>query len=331
MQYEDFTEAFISELALLLSEGHPAEAIVDPASPASNFGQSPRESIERFGASFSVDNFADSILSSPGNPFNLEYGVGLLMWTFAGSTDSHWLQYYGGRIGPGREASLGKRLFVNEGLDQVDLAVRLLERDPGSRRAFMPVFDMRDLLVAGREIPCTTGFQLLSRNGELHGVAVMRAQNALEFLPMDLFVFSYVLQYVSDAMNLLPGSYTHMSTTFHIFKDDAIRARNIVSGADEVLAFSLGDSSGFSRELKELIVFEEHLRRSAIDGNAREIRALARESKSSSRFGCDICRNIAKVLLTTAARRVGEGARELSYLGLSAELSELRHGYNLRQ
>lgn len=328
MQYEDFTEAFISELALLLSEGHPAEAIVDPASPASNFGQSPRESIERFGASFSVDNLAAPILSSPGNPFNLEYGVGLLMWTFAGSTDSQWLQYYGGRLGSGREASLGKRLFRNDGLDQVDLAVRLLEGDPGSRRAFMPVFDMRDLLVPGLEIPCAAGFQVFARSGELHGVTVMRAQNALEFLPLDLFVFSCLLQYMADAMNLSPGSYSHMSTSFHVFKDDSVRAKNIVSGADEVLAFSLGDSSGFSRELNELLVLEEHLRRSAIRGDAREVRALARERKSSRRFGCDICRNIATVLLATAARRVG-GARELSYLGLSAELSE-QAWWNLR-
>ena len=83
-------ERFVGELAALFGHGHPAEAVVDPASPASEFGRSPRDSIERFGASFSVDDISSPILSSRGSPFDLEYGVGLLVWTLAGSAWRGW-------------------------------------------------------------------------------------------------------------------------------------------------------------------------------------------------------------------------------------------------
>jgi len=319
MEYKDFRRAFVGELARLLADGHPAEAIVDPASPASKFGQSPRESIERFGASFSVADVSCPILSSQAAPFNLSYGVGLLMWTFGGSTDSGWLQYYGGRHGRNRGASLGKRLFKNEGLNEVELAMSMLVSDPGSRRAFMPVFDIRDVLDPRLEVPCSAGFQLFVRKGQLHAVTVMRAQHALDFLAMDVFIFSYLFHYVADRLGLTPGSYTHMCTSFHIFKEDAARARSIVSGVEEVQAFSLGDPSGFSAELEELLLFEEHLRESATRDKAREIRALGESGSFRSRFQSEICANIAAVLLATAMRRVG-GSSELECLGLSRKL-----------
>lgn len=322
MEYEDFTKAFVGELAMLLADGHSAEAIVDPASPASKFGQSPRGSLERFGASFSVADVSCPILSSRAAPFNLVYGVGLLMWTFSGSTDSEWLQYYGGRPDRRRGASLGKRLFNNNGLDKVELAINILVSDPGSRRAFMPVFDMRDVLDPSLEVPCSAGLQLFVRSGRLHAVTVMRAQNALDFLAMDVFVFSYLFQYVADRLNLMPGSYTHMCTSFHIFKEDAARAKKIVSGAEEVEAFSLGDLSGISIELEELLHLEEHLRGLATRGNAREIRALGKSGNLRSRFQCEICRNVAGVLLATALRRVGD-ITEVGSLELSPELLQL--------
>lgn len=314
MRYRDIQSAFAGELCGLLLAGHIAEPIHDPASPASEFGSKPRPSIELFGTSFQIEDPTSTIVWTSSRAFNLDYGVGLLLWTLAGSDDPEWIQFYRAKKARQKKAAFGHRLFNYGGnVDQVKLAIERLGRDGGTRRAFMPIFSVDDGQNSVDEIPCAAGFQLFLRSGALHGVTFMRAQNALLSLPMDLFIFMSLLNVIADQMRVAVGSYAHLCSTFHVFEEDREELRSIKMLGSSVEFASLGSSKGFSGDLSELFEFERIVRSLASNSDVRGVEELAEQFIDQEPFESELAKNLGQLLLSICLKRLGrqEYAREL--------------------
>ena len=302
--YTDFSEAFASELGTLARVGHIAEPVIDPASPASNFGARPRSSIELFGTSFTVIDIHKNIVACEEIPFNLTYGVGLLLWCLCGSEDQEFISYYRAKPMAGRKVSFGERLQRAGGKhDLLKLAVDKIRLDPGTRRGYAPIFQVDDLFKHG-EIPCAIGFHLHQRSGALHCVTLMRAQNAITALPMDVFIFSSVLRFLAADADYLEGTYTHVCSTFHAFADDVQDVSHVLKvGHSAVSGLGLGSMKHFASDLPDLLKFEQRLRLAALSKSAPEIQALAKGYVAHRSEAATI---IAACLISVAMRRIGE-------------------------
>jgi hypothetical protein len=187
-------------------------------------------------------------------------------------------------------------------IDQCRIALKKIESDPGTRRTYMPIFSVNDHINPEGEVPCAAGFQIFHRAGQLHGVTVMRAQNALNSLPMDIFVFTSFLQYLAACMNVPVGTYSHLSTTFHLFQRDQPMARAITSNHSLVTALTLGSARGFPNELTALLDFEAELRASVIDGDVQRTIRMTGQLNLESGWG----RHLAKLLLAIAFKKIGQ-------------------------
>ena len=302
--YTDFSEAFANELGILARVGHVAEPVIDPASPASNFGARPRDSVELFGTSFTVSDSQKNIVTCEEIPFNLTYGLGLLLWCLCGSDDQEFISYYRGKPTGGRKVSFGERLRRAGGNhDLLRLAVDRIRLDPGTRRGYAPIFQVDDLFQHG-EIPCAIGFHLHQRSGALHGVTLMRAQNAITALPMDVFIFSSVLRFLAADADYLEGTYTHVCSTFHAFAEDLQDVSGVLKvGSSAVSGLSLGSMKHFALDLPDLLKFEQRLRLAALSESASEIQWLAREYVAHRSEAATI---VAACLTSVAMRRIGE-------------------------
>ena len=322
-QYENIAHAYVGELHRLLTTGHEAEPIMDPDSPASEFGQNPRNSIEFFGASFKISSLANTIVYSPRSRFNLTYGTGLLLWTLSGSDDAAFIEYYRGKKNRQKKAAFGKRLLNNRNyIDQVSAAIYRVTRDGGTRRAFMPIFDVTDGFESAGEIPCAIGFHLFLRSGKIHGVAIMRAENGLSSFPMDMFTFIGVLQYVSSRMGIEIGSYTHMSSTFHVFSEYREELIGLTKDPANVRMTTLGNHETISEDLERLLVHEREVRtmveRKDFDGLKQKVWLCAGEAPPAN----SMSGNLYRVILAIACTKL-DNHKLAEQLEISNELCSL--------
>ncbi len=111
------------------------------------------------------------------------------------------------------------------GNDQVENVLDLLERNPGSRRAVIQLFDADDLRGHRREIPCTCTLQFMVRDGRLELATSMRSNDAFKGLPHDVFSFSMIQEIMARILGHELGPYTHFVGSLHLYDDDLRSAR----------------------------------------------------------------------------------------------------------
>lgn len=302
MKYSDCKTAFIGVLSDLLAYGSSVGPVLDPNSPSSAFGHAPKETVEQLGVSFTIANPRDPIIAGQHAQFDLGFGVGVLLWTLAGSEEQGWLRYYQSRSSGYLWVPWGKRLFDNHGSDQLALAIELLRRDAASRRAFLSIHDVEHLARPEKGVPCAAGIQFFVRGEALHAVGVMRAQNAFSSLRMDLFVLCTLQMLAADSLGMPIGSYTHMCTTLHCFEDEVEQTQNVIDGQEALKSLSLGNYFGFSKDVTSLLQFEHQLRGAVNSENSAVISKL---SSSIPLFCSELAKNIASILLIVALRKTG--------------------------
>jgi thymidylate synthase len=93
-------------------------------------------------------------------------------------------KYLGNRVLPRFSYSYGARLFSGEP-SAWDLAIKLLQRKPWSKSAWIPIIEAADL---GKAVPCLAGIGLRIRSGQSIVTAAYRSQNImhcyLNYLPL---------------------------------------------------------------------------------------------------------------------------------------------------
>lgn len=106
--------------------------------------------------------------------------------------------------------------------DQLDLVIKELSDNPDSRRAVVQMWDANDLKVArqgGLDVPCNTQMVFALYDGKLN-MSVFNRSNDLIWgmLGANAVHFSYVQQYVANALGSKVGVYNQISNNLHIYK-----------------------------------------------------------------------------------------------------------------
>ena len=234
--HESLADAYVAGLRAL-ADGTPVPSVRDPLSKASNFGAADRPALELLAHCFTVAHPRRCIVSSEAIPLHLPYCFALLAWTLAGRDDVAALRYY--RPGAAEfsddgqtlSGAFGNRLF-GEGRtrDQLASVIARIRTDPASRRTWASILAADDNFVDSREYPCAAGVQLFLRDGALHFLTVMRAQQALTVLPYDAFLFMSLQAFATAALGANLGQYVHFAGTFHIYEAETAAVNAVVTG-----------------------------------------------------------------------------------------------------
>jgi thymidylate synthase len=301
-----FSQAYRDGLRDLLSRGSLVPSVVGAKSKASNFGAGNRPWLELRAYEFSFDNPTPLLPHTPALPMHVPYLLGLLAWTLDGRDDVASLSYY-------RESALdfsddgatmcgafGARLFGGSSYgNQIGAILERLRTDPSSRRTFASIILPSDNTLETREFPCAAGIQLFVRDGRLHWLTVMRAEQALTILPYDVCLFSWLHHFVAATLGVLPGFYHHFSGTFHIYENERQLAESVIDS--EITVESLPTiPSGAGREVThELIGIERNIREAAINSDTGVLDQLNTEPS-----GSHFCQSTKEVLLQFAKSKL---------------------------
>ncbi|MGW1496845.1 thymidylate synthase [Streptomyces sp. NPDC002402] len=165
------------------------------------------------------------------------------LWYLAGRRDLEMIGYYapsmrssssdGVHIGG---SAYGHTLFIPAAGDTVspfDRVLELLRTEADSKRGYLPVFSAAELAINDNpDMACLAGLHLLPRDGRLHMVCNMRANDLDCGLLSDVFSFTMIQEYAAIQLGLQLGAYTHLIGSAHVNDRNAERVKRVLNEAD---------------------------------------------------------------------------------------------------
>jgi thymidylate synthase len=195
-------------------------------------------SIERLGVQYRLADATQRLVFIPARRLNVVFNYAEALWYLSGSDDLEAIAYYApsmrrysmdGRTLTG--TAYGRAIFAREGRgDQWRKVVDQLREDPDSKRAILQIFAADELTVAGNiDVSCTLGLQFLLREGRLHAVSFMRANDAYRGMVSDVFSFTFLQEVLARELGVDVGGYIHMVGSMHVYSTDETSVRKVLA------------------------------------------------------------------------------------------------------
>lgn len=200
------------------------------------------------------------------------------IWYLAGSDDPQFIGQYiskylklkteNGRV-PG---AYGPRMFGAPPDNQFQTIISLLKERPTTRRAVIPLFRQRDLIISTGststvellEVPCTCTLQFFVRDEKVHLNVHMRSNDAYLGLPHDVFCFTMLQELVARALSLELGEYIHSVGSLHLYEANFDSARQyLAEGWHEKVAMPSMPDGDQMPNASLLVKAEERIRAGA--------------------------------------------------------------------
>ena len=102
--------------------------------------------------------------------------------------------------------------------NQIDSTIELLKIKSTSRQAVIQLFDVADLELPHKDIPCTCTLQFILRDGKLNMFTSMRSNDAYWGLPHDIFCFTMLQEMVARSLGVELGIYKHVVGSLHLYE-----------------------------------------------------------------------------------------------------------------
>lgn len=191
------------------------------------------------------DHFQERVSGEPLNPAPSE-----AWWPFAvrGNQDHKMLpevysHTYPERFWPkyanvGETRPNGRQVFVPHNgvrFEYGDLSdvVNLLQKEPTTRQAFLPIWFPEDTGAHhGERVPCTLGYHFQMRRGRLDVVYYMRSCDFVRHFQDDVYMAARLCQWVAGQLDhVFPGNLVMHIASLHIFRGDLPRLRGILDAS----------------------------------------------------------------------------------------------------
>ncbi|WP_019854012.1 thymidylate synthase [Actinopolyspora mortivallis] len=224
--YADFHSAYVDRLRRVFLEP--------------TFRNAPRgfASRERLAEQFGLRDPRQRVPFVPARRTNIVFNLAEALWYLSGRDDLEFIGYYAPGI---RRYSMdgysltgtayGARILgTGAGPSQWSTVTEQLREDPDTKRAVLQIFGSEELRVADNiDVACTLGLQFLLRDGALHAVSYMRANDAYRGLVSDLFSFTFLQEFMATELGVRPGSYTHTVGSLHVYASDEDSVRAVLA------------------------------------------------------------------------------------------------------
>ncbi len=276
MKHTGLTEAYLCNLDNLLSEAEYRNA---PRGFASQ---------ENLGVSFSIEDPRRRLVPTKVRRSNIVFNFAEVLWYFAGREDLEYMSYYAPGIsrfvnGAGvlTGTAYGPKIFDfgDTRLDQWASTALTLRQDSDTKRAVIQIYQPEELTVPGNpDVSCTLGLQFLARDGHLHLVSYMRANDAYRGMLSDIFSFTFLQELMARELGLELGRYTHMVGSLHLYEPDVRSAQRLLAACDGTEAeedrmppMPTGDQRPY---VERVMWFEQRLRTDSVRLGISGIAAL---------------------------------------------------------
>lgn len=212
------------------------------------------------------------------------------LWYLAGRRDLEMIGYYAPSMRSSSPdgihlggSAYGYTLFNPAEGDTVspfDRVLELLRTENDSKRGYLPVFSAAELAVTDNpDMACLAGLHLFARDGHLHMVCNMRANDLDCGLLSDVFSFTMIQEYAAVQLGLELGSYTHFIGSAHVNDRNAERVKNVLAEADlrrhpHHFPFPAMSQETNPDTLARVLVHEEALRTNKAQYSADQIAGL---------------------------------------------------------
>lgn len=237
--YPSAQQAYLQSLELLGQHGRWVDAVNDPTSVGSRFGQASRKTLELLGAGFVLTNPRNRLVQNTVRRVDPVFAIANTLWHFSGSNLLDPIEFYNPRgrsfssDGETLVGAVGHRIFSHVWSSQFANVIRILRDDAPSRRAAVQVFSPTDTVAPPLDTPCTLSLQYFIRDRKLCAITNMRSQAAVTLLPYDIFVFTMIQEALSVELGTELGPYYHFCNSLHYYDDEAETATRIVDSGDD--------------------------------------------------------------------------------------------------
>lgn len=197
---------------------------------------------ECLGLSFQLSDPRERLPYLASRQVNPVFHYAEALWYLAGRDDLDMIGYYAPRMrSDSRDgatiggSAYGSRIFnpaLGDTVAPFDQVLALLKTETDSKRGVLPIFEARELAVdANPDMSCAVALHLLAREGKLHMVCYMRANDCDRGLLADVFSFTMIQEYAAIQLGLLLGTYTHHIGSAHIGDRDYDRVQRVLTEA----------------------------------------------------------------------------------------------------
>jgi thymidylate synthase len=235
--YKNTTYALIDILKLLLDKGRSV---------------APRraETLEAINQVITITSPEERVITTPFRNNNIFSTIVETIWVLSGRNDLEILSHYLPRAsdfsddGKTWRAGYGPRLRSWEGVDQIGEVVRLLTREPESRRAVLVLFDPKHDFRESRDIPCSNWLHFLIRDGLLHMSVVIRSNDVIwGFSGINTFEWSVLHEMMSFWTRTKVGLASYYLGSLHLYGHHYRRAKKIVNHFKNCTLYDYGFSN----------------------------------------------------------------------------------------
>lgn len=169
---------------------------------------------------------AERVIFIPGRNANPYFHFFETLWMMAGRNDVEFLMQFNKRI----------REFSNNGInfygayghrlrriwkDQLDEVVKLLIREPNTRRAVLSMWSPADLNFESKDIPCNTHIYFKIRSEKLDMTVCNRSNDIIWGLyGVNAVQFSTLQEVIAAVIEVSVGKYYHLSDSFHMYDNE---------------------------------------------------------------------------------------------------------------
>ena len=111
----------------------------------------------------------------------------------------------------------GYRLINYFEVNQIERAIRELEKNRDSRRVVLSMYSTDDLNKTSKDIPCNTTIYLKIRNNKLDITILNRSNDLYLGVPYNVFIFYMFQVYIARKVNSELGVQTHYTDSLHLY------------------------------------------------------------------------------------------------------------------
>lgn len=162
------------------------------------------------------------------------YLAGELLWYYTGRNDLEFISKFSSfwknisDNGLTCNSAYGYLMQGGYGFNQIALIIKMLQKDPNSRRAVINLNVPNPKAITTKDEPCTIALQFFIRNKKLHCIAMMRSNDIWFGFPYDVAFFTDVQKYIARHLGIEYGTYYHFAVSLHLYDRDFEKIMNIV-------------------------------------------------------------------------------------------------------
>jgi thymidylate synthase len=259
MSYSTMDQAWTATLRALLFDGRTISSRDGPCR-------------ELVGTAFMLTDVGAALVTVPERQLSASYAAAELIWYLSGDDAVKMISAYAPQYS--RFADENGRAYGSYGarslVHRLKNAVAMIRANAATRQAVVPIWEPRDqeaVLSNGcKDVPCTTCWQFLLRDGKLTMTCSMRSNDVWLGMPYDVWVNCQVLRIMAAALNVSVGDYAHhVHGSCHLYERDADKAARCLDDASELVSSARlehPDTPEYTvwQEIAECVVQEQEIR-----------------------------------------------------------------------